>query len=133
MFTKKSVLRFLAFMVMFSAFMPIIFDNLPPVVKSHKIWTSLWLAGIILYRINLIQQKTIVVILSYGGIFLLLLTNTLWASTEEGYIKAVKLEYLDILIAFTMYIHFIMAKDYIGMAHIVKWTLIFILITSIMR
>jgi hypothetical protein len=118
-------------MLMVSTYLPIVFANLPPIIRSHHVWTSLWVVSLFLLKPKIFLSKKMFLVLSYGMSMLLLLI-ILWPHIDEWNKKQIFSEFYQIAIAFSVISYFYISKDYYGLAIIVKWTLIFVFITSIM-
>jgi hypothetical protein len=119
-------------MLMISTFLPLIFANLPPFVKSHHIWTIAWFSSLIIFKFKYIITSQIGLIVAYGLVFILILLNTIYIDVDEWNHNYILREYYEISVAMTVLVFFRMEGDYEGLAKILKWTMIFILITSIM-
>jgi hypothetical protein len=130
--TTQGYFRFLAFMLMISTFLPLVFANLPPVIKSHHIWTIAWFASLLIFKFKILNQKFLGLVLVYGLVMILILLNTLWIDIDEWNRNQILNEFYEITVAVSVIIYFRMEGDYVGLANIVKWTIIFLLITAIM-
>ncbi|NWJ51494.1 MAG: hypothetical protein HXX14_11580 [Bacteroidetes bacterium] len=131
MITKQKHFYFIAFMLMASAFLPIVFNNLPPLIRSHHIWTSIWVLSLLVFYPKVFINKMMVYVLIYS-VFLFVALNFMWNSMDEwNYYMLIK-EYYQIAIGISVITYFLQSKDYIGLAKITKWSMVFLIITAIM-
>ena len=72
------------------------------------------------------------VILLYGIIIILILLNTLWIDIGEWNKRNITTEFYQIIVAISVIVYFRMEGDYTGLANLVKWTMVFFIITAIM-
>jgi hypothetical protein len=129
--SKINYFRFLFFMLMISTYLPIVFVNLPTIVRSHHIWAVLWLSSLFLFNTQVLKSKSIIYTLLYGALMFILF-NTIWINVFEWHKYQIGNEFYQIIIAISVITYFNMSKDYYGLAQVIKWTLIFIFITAIM-
>jgi hypothetical protein len=130
--TTQKYFRFLAFMLMISTFLPLLFNNLPPYIKTPHIWSLLWFVSLVVFKSKILQQNLLQLWLLYGAIMLLLLLNTLWIDVNEWNKNQITGEFYAIAVALSVIVYFRMERDYIGLANLVKWTMVFLFITAIM-
>jgi hypothetical protein len=119
-------------MLMISAFLPLLFTNLPPVIRSHHIWTFLWFVSLITLKTEILTKRAMFYLIIYGAIMLLLLLNTIWINIDPWNKMAITKEFYEVTVAISVMVYFRLEKDYIGLANLVKWTLIFVMITGVM-
>jgi hypothetical protein len=131
-YTTLKHFRFIAFMLMISNFLPLIFFNLPPIIGSHHVWTIAWFASLLVFKFKILQQNLFGLVLVYGLVMILILLNTLWIDVDEWNKNQIIQEFYEITVAISVIVYFRMEGDYVGLANLVKWTMVFILITAIM-
>ena len=129
--TKRKYFYYVAFMLIASTFLPIVFNNLPPLIRSHHLWTTIWVISLLVFNPKIFLNKTILYVLLYG-VFLWLLTQTIWASMDNWNYKRLFFEFYEIAIGVSVITYFLQSKDYIGLAKITKWSIVFLLVTAIM-
>ena len=129
---KRSYFYFISFMLMASTFLPIVFNNLPPIIRSHHIWTPVWFFSLIVFYPRIFKDKLVLILLSYGVIFVLILTNTLWTNIDEWSKVQITTEFYQIIVAISVITYFRIEQDFFRLAKLVKWTMIFIFITAVM-
>ncbi len=122
----------MAFMLMISTFLPLIFANLPPVLRSHHIWTIAWFASILVMNIKILHQNLMGFVLIYGLVMILLLLNTLYVDVNDWNKNQLTMEFYEIAVAISVITYFRLERDYVGLANLVKWTMVFLMITGIM-
>ena len=132
MISKKAYFSFVIFMLLFSTFFPLLFINLPPIIGSHHLWTIIWFFSIIFLYPQIFKNKLFIYLLLYGFFIILILLNTLWVNIDPANKKLVINEFYVFSVAISVISYFRLEEDYMGLAKIVKLSLIFIFITSIM-
>ncbi len=130
--TTQKYFRFLAFMVMISTFLPLLFANLPPYIKTPHLWSLLWFVSLVFFKSKILQQNLVQLWLVYGVVMILLLLNTLWIDVGERNKGGIIDEFYVIAVALSVIVYFRMERDYDGLATLVKWTMVFLFITAIM-
>jgi hypothetical protein len=128
---KQKYFYFIAFMLIASTFLPLVFNNLPPIIGSHHLWTIIWTISLIIFSPKILLNKAIAYLLVYG-FFLFLATETIWSSIDDWNSTRLFFEFYEIVIGVTVITWFLQSKDYFRLAKITKWSLIFIFITAIM-
>jgi hypothetical protein len=129
--TKQRYFYYIALMLMASTFLPLVFNNLPPVIRSHHIWTVIWGLSLIVFHPKIFMNKAILYLLFYG-LILLLATETVWGNMDEWNYNILFNEYYQIAVGVSVVTYFLQTKDFINFARIGKWSLIFLFITAIM-
>lgn len=112
-------------------YIPLLFNNLPPIIRSHHIWTIAWFISLLLFYPRVFTNKLMLIIIGYG-FFLFLGLNTFWSEMDAWNVKNLYFELYEIFIGASVIIYFTMKQEYKNLAKIVLITLIFIVITSIM-
>lgn len=129
--TKQKYFYYIAFMLMASTFLPLVFNNLPRIIRSHHLWTIIWIFSLLVYNPQIFLNKTMAYSLGYG--FLLFLSmKTFWIGMDVWNKTRLYFEFYEIFIGISVFTYFIQSKDFIGLAKITKWALIFLFITAIM-
>ena len=118
-------------MLMASTFLPLVFNNLPPLIRSHHLWTITWSISLLLFNPRIFINKIMVYLFVYG-LFLFLATETIWSSIDDWNYKRLFMEFYEIAIGVSVITYFFQSKDYINLAKITKWSIVFLLITAIM-
>jgi hypothetical protein len=128
---RNKYFYYISFMLVASTFLPLVFNNLPPYIRSHHLWTIVWIVSLILFYPNIFFNKGLAYVLVYG-ILLLLATETIWKSIDGWNYRRLFYEFYEITIGISVILYFFKSGDYIGLAKITRWTLIFMFITAIM-
>ena len=129
---RKNYFRFLAFMLFLVIFLPVVYISLPPIIGSCTFfWSPIWLFSVFILYPKVRYQKVILYILLYN-IVLVILLNTLWVEVRLWDKNLVKQEIYTFIVSISVIQYFLIARDYKGLALLVKFTLIFIGITAIM-
>ena len=116
---------------MASAFLPLVFNNLPPVIRSHHLYTTIWGLSLLFFYPKIFLSKIMQYLVFYG-LFFFLATNLIWYNIDKMNYYLIFYEFYYITVGVTVITYFIQVKDYLNLAKLVKWSLIFLLITAIM-
>jgi len=119
-------------MLMVTTFLPIISYNLPPIIGSYHLFAIIWLLLLFLFKNNLLLKNILLYLIVYTLVFIILFPNTLQQYMDEWNRNFIATEMYNFIIAISVLFYFIYEKDYKGLNNIVNWTLVFIVITSIM-
>lgn len=123
--------HFLVMMLMGSTFFPLLFNNLPAFIRSHHVWATIWVFSLIVFHPKLLITKTMLYVLTYG-LLLFLAVQSIWRNIDDWNYTMLFYEFYDIAIAVSIITYFLQRKDYIGLAKITKWSIIFLFITAVM-
>lgn len=118
-------------MLMLTTFLPLVYNNLPPIMRSHHLWTTVWVMSLFVFNYKLFYNKAIIYILVYG-LFLYFATITVWSSIDNWNRKRLFWEFYEIAIGISVITYFLQAKDYIHLAKLTRWSILFLFITAIM-
>jgi hypothetical protein len=128
---KQKYFYYISFMLMASTFLPIVFNNLPPIIGSHHLWTIIWVISLIIYNPKIFLNKSMFYLVAYG-LFLFLATKTILSNIDDWNNNKLFREFYQIFIGFSVITYFLQSKDYISLAKIAKWSILFLFITAIM-
>lgn len=118
-------------MLMASTFLPVVFNNLPRFIRSHHLWAIIWGISLIVFNPGIFLNKAMAYLLAYGlGLFLA--TETIWSNIDGWNRTRLFFEFYEIAIGLSVITYFLKNKDYISLAKVTKWSVIFIFITAIM-
>lgn len=129
---KKFLFRFLAIMLMVTTYLPIVSNNLPPIFRSHHIWTPIWFFCLLFLAPRTFKNKVFLYTIIAGSLFVFIYLDIIWPYTTEWNSNLALIELYAFTIGLSLYAYFWTYNDFKGVAIIVKWTLIFIGITAIM-
>ncbi len=128
---KQKYFYCIAFMLMASSFLPLVFNNLPGFIKSHHLWTMLWVVSLLLFYPKIFLDKRIWFLILYG-FFLFFATVTIWENMDDWNYRSLFMELYEVGIGLLVVMFFYKTKDYIGLAKITAWSILFIIITAVM-
>lgn len=128
---KQKYFYYLAFLLMASTFLPIVFNNLPRFIGSHHLWTIIWVISLFIFNPKIFSSRTMIFVLAYG-LFLFLATETIWNNIDDWNYKMLFNEFYQISIGISVFTYFSQSRDYLSLAKITRWSLIFLFITAIM-
>ena len=129
--TRQKYFYYIAFMLMASTFLPLVFNNLPPIIRSHHLWTIIWVISLLIFNPKICLNKAIIYLLAYG-LLLYLATETIWSNMDDWNYRRLFFEFYEIAIGVSVIIYFQQSNDYIGLAKITKWSIVFLCITAVM-
>jgi hypothetical protein len=129
--TRQKYFYYIAFMLIASAYFPLLFNNLPPIIRSHHLWAVIWCLSLLVLQPKIFLNRTIVYVLAYG-LFLFIATETIWISMDSWNKNLLFNEGYQIAIGVSVITYFQQSKDYIGFANITRWAIVFLCITAIM-
>jgi hypothetical protein len=118
-------------MIMVSTFLPVVFNNLPPIVRSHHIWTIIWILSLIVFYPKIFLNRAIIYVVGYG-LFIFIASNLLWNTIDEWNYNLLFSELYQVIIGLSVITYFYESKDYLSLAKITQWSIVFIFITAIM-
>ncbi len=119
-------------LLMASTFLPLVFNNLPPILRSHHLWTTIWIISLIFFHPKIFLNKLIVYVLAYG-VFFIIAKETIWYKMDEWNFKRLLYEFYEIAIGVSVVTYFYQNRDYFRLAKLTKWSIVFLIITSIMK
>lgn len=131
-FDKRSYFYVLSFMLLASTFLPVLFNNLPPIARSHHTWTPIWFISLLIFYPRIITNKIFQIFIIYGVFIILIFPNFVWITIDEWSKTQLIDEYYQIIVAVSIIVYYQLEQDYIRLAKLVKWSLVFIFITAIM-
>lgn len=123
----QKYLRILSIIVTAEFLLPIVFKNLPFPLYSHIFWQTIWFGSLILFRTKVLIKSPLIYI--YIGVAYFALVNLLDKSSDVDLLYNFNL--LDMLFALSMYYFFTLTNDLKGFSLLLKFILIFIVISSI--
>lgn len=128
--TNQKYFYYIAFMLMLTTFLPIVTYKLPVYIGSHFLWTIIWGVSLLFLKPQVFIQKLMLSVIVYG-LFLLIMIYLFWTDMDAWNVKALWVEYYQIVVGCSMITYFHLSKDYLSLAKLVKWVMIFIFISSI--
>jgi hypothetical protein len=129
--TKQKYFFYIAFMLMASTYLPLLFNNLPPIIRSHHLWTVIWVVSVLVFNPKICLNKAMVYLLTYG-LILYLATETIWSNMDSWNHFRLFFEFYEIAIGISVFTYFQQSKDYISLAKLARWAIVFLCITAIM-
>lgn len=130
--SNKKYFYILTLIMMASAFLPIVFANLPPLLRSHHVYNIIWFFSLIIFSPKVFQNKLFLLVLLYGGLMIFVFFNTLWVNIGEWNKKQFLNEFYEIAVGVSVITYYRVEKDFYRLAKLARWTLFFVFITSVM-
>lgn len=125
-----SYFRIIILLLMITAYLPIVSYRLPPYIGSHHFYTIIWGISLLLLKPKVLFNRLILLVVFYV-LFLWMMLNTAWSSMNAWNVRALWIEIYAISVGASIIAYFNETKDYEGFAKIIRWTLIFIIITAV--
>lgn len=119
------------FLLMLTTFLPIVSFRLPAFIGSHHFWTILWGVSLLFLKPKVFIQKLMLLVILYG-LFLFIMLRFFWFDMNAWNVNALWVEYYQIAVGCSIITYFHVSKDYLSLAKLVRWVLIFIAITSVL-
>ena len=122
---------YLSIVLMASVFLPLVFNNLPPLIRSFHLWSLIWITSLLIFKSPLFFTKIMALIFMYGiylTAFILITGNNLDDWNKNMLIR----EYYNIFISISVLIYYIKEKKYYYFSKLIKWSLLFIGVTAVM-
>jgi len=129
--TDNKSFYYIALTLMASTFLPLVFNNLPPVIRSQHFYAIVWGLSLLFFRPGFLFTKSMVYIFAYG-LFIVLATASIWSDMDEWNKRMLFQEYYEVAIGISIFSYFHNIKDYSSIAKITKWSIFFLFITAIM-
>jgi hypothetical protein len=117
-------------MMMISTFLPLAYNNIHRFLL-HYVWAIIWGLSLLVFYSKIFYSRTMVYIFTYG-LIIFLATNTIWSSIDDWNYELLIREIYPIATGVSVITYFLHSKDYIGLAKITRWIIVFIFITAIM-
>lgn len=131
-FNQRGYFYFIAFMLMATTFLPVVFNNLPPIIRSHHVWTALWVFSLIVFYPRIFRSKIILMVLFYAILMLNIYFNDSLVNIGEWNKNQLIDEFYSIAIGLSVITYFRLEGDFFRLAKLVRWTLLFVFITAMM-
>lgn len=128
---KQKYFYYLAFMLIASTFLPLVFNNLPPFIRSHHLWTIIWSFSLLIFFPKILLNKLLLYVLLYG-VLLFVASKTIWLDMDDWNFLMLSSEFYQIAIGISVITYFQQSSDYYSLAKITRWAIIFFFITAIM-
>lgn len=129
---KHKYFYYLSVILMLTTYLPVVYENLPHIVGYHYYWTGLWFISLVFLKPNVFQDKLLILVIVYGLIYVLFLFNTLWIDVDDWNKQLIMRETYQIIVGLSILAYYRASKNFMGLAKLIKITMVFILITAIM-
>ncbi len=128
---QNNLLYYILFMLMASNFLPLVFNNLPPFIRSHHLWTIVWAIHVLFLYPKILTHKLMLIFFAYA-IYIYIALNSFLYNTNQWNANLLKNEVYQIGIGLSVFLYFKISRDSHTYAKLIKWTLFFIIITATM-
>jgi len=112
-------------------FMPLLHANLPPFIRSYHSWVFVWGISLVVFAPKVFIQKTMLFVYLLG-VYLWLMLNTVWMEMDPWQNRTFWGDYYAMFLAVSIITYFTYTKNYIDLAILTKFSVIFIGITALM-
>jgi len=123
--------RFIILLLMITTYFPIVHYRLPAYIGSHHFWTIIWGISLLFLKPRVLLHRIMLLILAYA-LFLWILLSTAWSAMGEWNVKNLWNEIYAVAVGVSIFVYFNESKDYIGWVKMIRYTLIFIVITAVL-
>ena len=130
--SKQKYFRIISFILVITTYLPVLTKNLPPVIRSHHLWSVIWLGSLIVLRSEVFKNRLFIYVLLYFTIFYLFLAVDFWLGIDNRTLRGVGLEFYNFSIAISVILYYRRSNDYYGLAKLMKWSMVFVGITAVM-
>lgn len=131
--SNKSYFRFLAFMLMVTTYLPLVFYYLPSYIISHHLWAILWMFSLVFFVPQILNNRMFKYVFIYSFTLLLLQYFNFWSDIDFKLdARFFQSEIYVFIIAFALHAYFKVSGDKKGLVQVTKWSLIFIGITALL-
>ena len=124
---RYSTFRLLSILIMGKLFLPIVFENLPFPFSSIIFYFILYLGAVFIYFPTIYTQKTMLYFYSIMAVFYLFIISGFYKINLQW----LYYEFSPFLLSLIIYKYFIRSGDWSGLKMVLRFTLIFIIITTI--
>jgi hypothetical protein len=97
-------------MVIITTFLPVVSNNLPPIIRSFHLWMALFTISIIAIYPRVLLQKRILYTIILAICFLFILPHIFWPAIKEWNYSSLKFELYYIISAMLVFGYFVSAK-----------------------
>lgn len=119
-------------MMMITTFLPVVANNLPPVIGSFHFFAPIFMVSIIIFDIKVFLNKNIIITLIIGLLLIFVFPLVIWTYIDDWNINAQRNEFYFIFTSLITYHYYQKNQDFISYSRITYITIIFIGITAIM-
>ncbi len=128
---KQKYFFTLSMILMAKSFLPIVFNNLPLFIGSTHLWSVIWGVSLLFFQPNVLSNKAIIYLAKYG-FFIFVATLTFYTNMDDVNYKNLFSELYNISVSVSIITYYYETKDFINLAKLIKWSLVFLFITTIM-
>lgn len=119
-------------MLMVTTYLPVVTNNLPPIIRSHHLWAGIWGVSILILARPIFNNRILLYVLIYYLLLVLVMMNSVWSNMDKWNRAQGINELYMLTMALTMYAYFEYSRDFVGFAKILRWVLTFIFFTAIL-
>jgi hypothetical protein len=130
--SKSKYFQYLSYLLSILVFLPIVANNLPPIIGSYHLYAAIWIASLLLFEPKVFSQKIVLYFLGFSLFFTIIFPLIIWTNITRWNLNAIKVEFYDMVIPITVLGYFQYKNDYKSLAIFVKLSIFFIIITGIM-
>ena len=128
---KPNLFYYISLLLMANTFLPVVFYNLPPILSSFNLLLIIWGLLLIYFYFEILISKVMLILISSWFLFVFAI-NSIWINFDDWNHALIADDYKNIIIGVSVITYFIHSKDYINLAKLTKWSIVFIIITAIM-
>jgi hypothetical protein len=130
-FTRRHYFFLVIMMLMITTYLPVLTNQLPPVISSHHFWAGIWGVSLLAFYPRILSHKLMITFVLYA-LFILLASAALWPYMDGWNRTGILKELYMFSVGISIYLYFVITRELRDFANIAKWSLVFIFITAIM-
>ena len=115
---------------MVTTFLPVVSNNLPPIIGSFHFWAPLFILTVIVFHYRLFLYKQVFLLILFAIVFFY--PKLFWPAINDWNSTAIRFEFYYLIVSTIILWYFLSSKDYKGLVSISVITFTFIIITSIL-
>ena len=119
------------FVLMLTAFLPVVFNRLPAYIGSHHLWAIVWGISLLFLKPKVFVQKLMLLVSIYA-LFLWFMFEFTWENMDKWNAIFLWDELYAIAVGCSVITYFHVSKDYKGLAKLIKYTFLFFIITAVL-
>jgi len=116
---------------MLTTFLPLVSNRLPAYIGSHHLWTIVWGISLFFFKPKVFVQKLMLLVLIYA-LFLWFMFQFAWQNMDAYNSHLLWNELYAIVVGCSIFTYFQVSRDFYGLAKLIKFTILFVIITAIL-
>ena len=68
---------------MVTTYLPVVTNNLPPIIRSHHLWAGIWGVSILILARPIFNNRILLYVLIYYLLLVLVMMNSVWSNMDK--------------------------------------------------